>query len=166
MTEYEAPCVDVIGSVTDVTLQLDDGSVLYDSDVIIEYLDDLSPGPSLIPEEDRHRVLTRVALCNGLMQAVLQRVMELRRPADEQSPAFVAKLQQRADRALAELESEAAEITAGELCLDQITTACALEYVDFRYRSDWRHDMPILAAWLADFGERPSMRVTRPADPT
>ncbi len=163
---YSAEFLDALNPLRQIpTLQLDDGSALYDSDVIIDYLDSVSEQPTLVPAEDRHRLLTRVALCNGLMEAVLQRVMEQRRPESERSPAFVEKLEGRADRALAELESEAAEISAGDLCLDQITTACALEYVDFRYRRDWRADMPILAGWLARFAERPSMRATRPADP-
>lgn len=145
------------------TLVLEDGATLYDSRVICPFLDSLSDRPSLYPESGRWAVLTREALGNGLMEAVLQRRMETLRPDGEQSPGFVTKLDQRIGRAIARLEEAAAELSSGPLRIDQITAACALEYTDFRFGRDWRGNAPGLSAWLDRFAERPSMQATRPS---
>ena len=141
---------------------LDDGQAIHDSRVICAYLDSISGRPTLYPEAGRWAVETRAALAIGAMEAGLQRRMELIRPAGEQSPSTIAKLEQRIDRATDGLERRAHEIAMGALRIDQIATACALEYADLRYTRDWRRRCPALAAWLAGFAERPAMVATRP----
>ena len=144
------------------TLVLDDGQAIHDSRVICAYLDSVSGRPTLYPEAGRWAVETRAALAIGAMEAGLLRRMELIRPAGEQSPSTIDKLEQRIDRATDGLERAAEEIAAGTLRIDQIATACALEYADLRYTPDWRRRCPALAAWLAGFAERPAMVATRP----
>lgn len=140
----------------------DDGSSLYDSDVIALYLDSCHSGLPLLPEADRFERLTRTHLANGLMEAVLQRVMETRRPDGERSESVVAHLEGRIHRVLDHLR-DLPPLPAGEaLCLDEITLACALAYVDFRYRTDWRADRPQLDAWLTPVLERPAFQVSAP----
>lgn len=146
------------------TLVLDDGTVLHDSAVICAYLNAIGGDHDLVPAGERWAVETRVALANGLMEAVLQHRMEQARPDEEQSAGFIAKLEARVARVLPHLEASAPVIAAGSLRLDQIATACALEYVDFRHPHHWRATCPRLAAWLADFSRRPSMLASRPAD--
>lgn len=144
------------------TLVLDDGTALYDSDVITEYLDSLSDKRDLYPAARRWQVLTHVALANGLMEAVLQRFMETQRPEQERSPAFIAKLEARIERSIAHLEAISGEITGGPLAMDQIALGCALEYVGLRYGDGWRADCSRLVEWLDPFSQRPSMVATRP----
>jgi glutathione S-transferase len=143
-------------------LVTDDGEALFDSDVILAWLDGMHDGPALIPEDARWPVLTRVALGNGLIEAVLYRVMELKRAEGEQSPAFIAKMEGRVARALSRLEASARALSADTLRADDITIACALEYADFRYPEDWRGNCPALAHWLEAVSARPSMTVSVP----
>ncbi len=145
------------------TLMLGDGTAIYDSDVICGYLNSLGSETDLIPAAGRWAVETRTALANGLMEAVLQRTMELNRPEAERSPAFIQKLEQRVGRAIPHLEGLASEIAAGPIRLDQIAVACALEYCDFRYPHDWRDRCPALAGWLEALSQRPSMVASRPS---
>ena len=144
------------------TLLLDDGTPIYDSDVITAYLATLSSKHDLYPDARRWGVLTRLSLANGLMEAVLQRFMEISRPEDERSPAFIARLEARIGRCARHFETLMAEIAGRPLAMDQIGLGCALEYMEFRYNDRWRSECPGLVAWLRDFGERPSMRETRP----
>lgn len=143
-------------------LTLDDGRTIFDSDVILDFLDTCHPGPALISTGDRHADLTRIHLANGLIEAVLQRIMEIKRPDGEKSPGFIQHLEQRADRVIATLEAQVGNLNADLADAPSIATACALEYADFRYRDDWRNTAPGLAAWLAEVASRPSMMATRP----
>lgn len=144
------------------TLLLADGRAIYDSRVICAYFDSISGRPSLFPPSDRWGTEVRTALAVGLMEAGLQRRMEIVRPDGEKSTGVIAKLEFRMDRAIDKLETMADEIGAGDLRMDQIATACALEYTDFRRGSDWRRRCPRLVAWLDGFSQRGSMAQTRP----
>jgi glutathione S-transferase len=142
-------------------LVTDENEPVYDSDVILQFLDRMHIGGRLFPEGD-WPVLTRTSLANGLIEATLQRIMELRRPAQEQSRTFIEKMEARISRVLHQLDGTA-DLLAGDLVrADQITTACALEYVDFRFRRDWRDQFPALAGWLATASRRSSMAGTAP----
>lgn len=142
-------------------LVTDEDEPVYDSDAILQYLDRKHIGGALFPEGD-WPVLTRTSLANGLIEATLHRIMEVRRPSQEQSRTFIEKMEARIWRALHQLE-RTADLLAGNLArADQITTACALEYVDFRFRRDWRDQYPSLAGWLAAASQRPSMTDTAP----
>jgi len=160
---YSATFLDGLNPLRQIpTLVLDDGQAIHDSRVICAYLDSVSGRPTLYPAAQRWAVKTRAALATGAMEAGLQRRMELIRPAGEQSPSTIAKLEQRIDRATDGLERVAHQIALGALRIDQIATACALEYADLRYTRDWRRRCPALAAWLEGFAERPAMVATRP----
>jgi len=141
------------------TLVTNDGEAVFDSSVILGYLDTLHADDRLLPDT---RVATRVALADGLIEATLQRIVELRRPAGEQSPAFVTKLEARIARALAAIDRAVGQVSLDPLRADAITIACALDYVDFRYNADWRAAYPALSAWQAAIAARPSLQRTRP----
>ncbi|MGF7162451.1 glutathione S-transferase [Rhodoligotrophos appendicifer] len=145
-------------------LVLDDGSALFDSMTIMTYLDTQHQGAALFPDDRKWSVMTRVSLCDGLMESVLLRVMEVRRPQNEQSPAFIAKLESRIDHALAALDHLLAERDPQDstLLADDIAAICAMGYVDFRYGTEWREQYPKAAAWSAAYAERPSVVATAP----
>jgi glutathione S-transferase len=145
------------------TLELDDGRAVYDSRVIAAYFDSISGRPTLYPEGAGWDLQVRLALAIGVMEAGVQRRMEVTRPDAQRSAALMAKLETRIGRAIARLETLAPIIAAGDLRIDQIATAVALEYTDFRYTRDWRKAAPRLADWLARFAERPSLVETRPS---
>lgn len=133
------------------TLILADGSSLYDSRVIADYLDHLSGGGKLIPADpDRRFAALRLqALGDGINDAALLiRYETATRPAALRDPEAIALQQGKIDRALATLE---AVPPAGPPDIGQIALACALGYLDLRFEGAWRQTHPRLAAWLAGF---------------
>lgn len=144
------------------TLVLEDGNSLYDSDVILAYLDTRHDGPPLIPAERRWQMMTEVALASGMIEATLNRIMEVRRPDGERSPDFITKLEDRIWRTVDALSGREMPSPGSVLRADDITLFCALEYLDFRFTQDWRQRAPALDAWHAATKDRASFVVTRP----
>jgi glutathione S-transferase len=147
------------------TLVLDDGTVIYDSPVICEYLDGLSGAPKLHPAEPKARLvaLRRQALGDGFLDLlVLLRDERLR--ADP-SDAHKTSAAVRKAAVLNSLDAEAAALSAAPFGIGHIAIGCALSYLDFRYADeDWRKDHPRIAGWHASFAARPSVRATEPVD--
>jgi glutathione S-transferase len=162
---YGADFLDALNPLRQIpTFVSETGVPIYDSRVICEYFDSVSGKPSLIPAAQRWEVQTRWSLAIGVMEAGLQRRMELIRPEREKSPGVIAKLEIRIDRSLARLERDAGAIRQADLRMDAIAAAVALEYTDFRYQRQWRRSCPALAGWFEGFAQRESMTRTRPQD--
>lgn len=147
------------------TLILDDGEVLYDSPVILEYLDTLHGGPKLIPPDGkpRWRALRHQALGDGILDSLVSIVFEDRRKPELRWAAWVQHHQDNIDRGLDVLEREAA-LLDGPVTVGQIAVACAVGFLEFR-KHDWRTGRPRLAAWFDAFNRRPSMTGTMPQLP-
>lgn len=152
-------------------LVLDDGTTLYDSPVVCEYLDSLHERPRLIPPEgpERWAALRRQALADGLLDAAIMRRIESLRLEGQQSADVAARQKRKIDRALdafeADAEAHALADPRGPLTIAEIAAACALGYLDHRFPDDdWRLNRPALASWFDDMGERPSMAATRPPE--
>lgn len=145
-------------------LVLDDGAVLYDSPVIVEYLDSLDGAVRLIPAEGpaRWQVLRRQALGDGILDAASAIVMENRRPDEQRSPDWLGRWQAAIERSLDALEAEIDDF--GEAVnLGHVAFGAVLGYLDFRLPDlDWRAAHPKSASWFAAFSQRPSMIATRP----
>lgn len=134
-------------------LILEDGSELYDSRVICDYLDSLLPEPRLIPASgpERYRVLRLGALADGIMEAALLLVYEKRfRPEDLRSADWARRQQSKIETALDWLEASLPGWTA-EPDYGDVSLAAALGYLDFRHEGRWRTGRPQLVAWLAAF---------------
>jgi len=144
-------------------LRLDDCTCLYDSWVICEYLDTLTPMPRLIPDGTaRIDVLRRSALADGVLDAAVTARMELLRPEPMRWPPWTERQQRAIRRSLAVMEQDVAALGAA-VTLAHIEFAVVLEYLDFRLPElAWREAHPALAAWLTQFSQRPSMRATVP----
>jgi glutathione S-transferase len=135
------------------TLLLVDGTVIYDSRVIVEYLD-LHAGGGLIPADPAARIgaLCQQALGDGLAEAALLMVYEGRfRAAERREPTWVAHQQGKVDRALAHLEAAPPAEPTNRPDIGQIAIACALGYLDLRFEGRWRETHPTLVAWLDRF---------------
>lgn len=148
------------------TLILDDGTALYDSRVICEYLDTLHAGPKLFPADASARwaALRRQALGDGLMEVILLRLGEQARPPATQSEKHLSAYRLKIATALDRLESEA-EGLAGPPGIDHIAIGCALAHLDFRFAAEnWRAGRATLARWYGDFARRPSMQATEYVD--
>lgn len=147
-------------------LVLEDGSVLYDSRVIAEYIDHLDGADRLLPKgEDRFAVLRMQALADGLLDAALLQVYETRfRPEEKRYDQWLEYQAEKVSRALAHLEAAPpARVAAGDVPhIGQIAIACALGYLDLRFAGTWRADHPALVDWLAAFEAAvPSFAATR-----
>jgi len=146
------------------TLVADDGLVIYDSPVICEYLDSLHTGQKLIPASGTTRwlALRLQALADGVLDAAVMRYLERGREPAQRSAEWDAKQRQVVCHALVYLNDHAAQWQHA-LTIGQISVACALGYLDFRFTDeDWRDAAPKLAAWFAGFSQRPSMLNTVP----
>jgi glutathione S-transferase len=150
-------------------LTADDGTVLYDSPVICEYLDSLHGGAKLFPPPGPQRwiALRQQALADGILEAGILARYESLRPKELQWPDWTEGQMRKVRGAVAALEVEIGQgLLRGPLTIGQIAVGCALGYLDFRYASlEWRTGAPGLGRWYADFAERPSMRQTVPQDP-
>jgi len=134
-------------------LILANGTALYDSRVICEYLDSLSPQPPLFPPvgAERFNVLTRASRAEGLMDAALLVVYEDRfRPEEKRSSDWVARQQGKIDATLAVFEADLPHVS-GPVDISHIGLAAALGYLDFRLGGRWRAAHPGLVAWLDRF---------------
>jgi glutathione S-transferase len=147
------------------TLVLDDGTVIYDSPVICQYLDSLDPVPKLHPIEPKARLvaLRRQALGDGFLDMlVLLRDERLRANPSEVHKASAAV---RKAAVLKSLDQEAENLAAAPFGIGHVAIGCALSYLDFRYSDeDWRKGHPRIASWHSTFAARPSVRATEPID--
>lgn len=148
-------------------LRLDDGTVLHDSRVILEYLDLQHVGNPLIPREGaaRWRRLTLAALADAIMDAAVNtRYETFLRPEEKRWDAWIEAQQDKIRRGLAHLEAEhVAELTS-VFDVAAIGVACALGYIDLRMPDfGWRDRQPQLAAWFAEVSQRESMLTTDPS---
>ena len=146
------------------TFITDDGTVLYDSRVIVEYLDVLGNG-KLIPRNGAARwsVLTEHSLADGVLNAaLLTRYEGALRPEELRWREWTAAQLDKVACGLDALETRAARFDE-RVDLATIAFGCALGYLDFRFATlGWRDMHPNAAAWFARFGERGSMVATRP----
>ena len=130
----------------------EDGEAIFDSRVIVEYLDGLAGGERLIPADlaERIRALTLQALADGIADAALLQVYErrMREPA-ERSAKWVDYQAGKVARGLAALESKPPE--TGATHVGAIALACALGYLDLRFAGEWRAGHPRLVDWLGAF---------------
>ncbi len=149
------------------TLILDDGTALYDSRVICEYLDALHDGPKMHPAggQARFTALRRQALADGLLDTLLTWLLERIKPAEQQQPALISGCRLKLQSVLSAMEREAEALAAEPFGIGQIATGTALSYVDFRFADErWRDAHPKLAAWHASFAKRPSVLATEHAN--
>jgi glutathione S-transferase len=146
-------------------LVLEDGMVLFDSRVILDYLDHRAGGGVIIPKEAaaRFAALRLQALADGLMDASILLIYEGRwRSAERHEPKWVDHQAGKVARALASLEAAPPQLDAPPN-VGQIAVACALGYRDFRFAGTWRKDHPRLVAWLDRFAARvPAFAATTP----
>jgi len=148
------------------TLVLEDGTTLFDSPVIVEYLDQLAGGGRVVPADTKARfaALRLQALCDGILDAALLVVYEGRfRKPEMKVQSWIDRQLGKIDRALAVLEAAPPAI-GNPPDVGQITLACALGYLDLRIEGRWRKDHPKLVAWVDQFAARvPAFAKTKPA---
>ena len=149
-------------------LILEDGTPLYDSHVIVEYLDSASPVSRLIPSSGRDRAMVKrwEALSDGISDAAATIFLERKRPTLQQSPEWILRQQQKITRGL---EAAAQELGTNKWCngsfytLADIALVCALGYLALRFPEvAWRTSFPNLADLSRSLEKRASFVATLP----
>jgi glutathione S-transferase len=151
-------------------LVLDDESTLFDSRVIVEYLDNMTPNNRLLPAPSRERIAVKrwEAAADGCLDAAVLVVMENKRPAKERSKDWIARQMGKVGRSIdfiAEELGDNAWCMGTHFSLADIATGCALGYLDFRFPElDWRARHPNLARLYEKLMQRPGFADTIPRD--
>lgn len=149
------------------TLELGDGTVIYNSPVIIEYLDSLHAGSKLYPIAwpDRLIALRRHALGQGMLDAALPLLSEGFRPVDRQSEPHKNLWRAKLFTAVDSLEHEAEALGASGFTVGHLAIGVALAYLDFRFADmAWREGHEKLSAWHAMFNARASVMANAVVD--
>lgn len=154
-------------------LVLDDGESLYDSRVIVEYLDHRTPLGQLIPHDHLAKIKVRrwEALADGVCDAAVAVVMEQRKPETQQSSAQIDKQMAKIMQGLAVLD---ADLLKKKWCVNEtfsladIALGCSLAYFDLRFKQlrwdgkTWQDKFPNLAKHYNVLIKRPSFKQTMP----
>ena len=149
------------------TMVTDQGQVLFDSDVICEYLDSMHAGTPLHPVEPalRWQALRWRAFGSEMLDVLILWRNERGRPPAQQLSQLLEVFGAKMNAGLAMLEKEASVFRGAPFNIGHVAMGCALGYVDFRFPDlNWRAGHPQLSAWQAEFERRPSARHTRPDD--
>ena len=147
-------------------LILPDDSTIYDSGIIIEFLQDVAGTDRLLPlrGRERYRALTLSRLADGVMDASDLIVYESRfRPDLPHSPRWLAHQRGKILRGLTEFENSLPDPNKTDIV--SICLSCALGYLDWRKQVDWRATYPGLVSWLERFSaHEPAFERTRAKD--
>ena len=149
-------------------LILDDGDSVYDSRVIVEYLDNHAPGTHLSPQDNSSKIWVRrwEALSDGICDAAVSVMLEGRRPEAQQSQAIIDRQLEKVMRGLEVLNLD---ITKKKWCVNEtfsladIAVGCMLGYLDVRHKQlNWQDNYPNLAKHYSVLVKRPSFKMTMP----
>jgi glutathione S-transferase len=140
-----------------------DGPAIYDSRVIMRYLDNMADA-NLYPNTSLYEVLTLEATAIAIMDATVSMAYEVRlRPETQQSPDWIEAQWGKAARGIEAINARWMSHLNGPLNAAQIATSCALGYIDLRHNGrNWRKGNDALAKWQAEFETRESMVATKP----
>jgi len=165
--DTQVPLYNPLGKVP--CLIMDDGGAMFDSRVIVEYLDTLTPVGKLIPQGSRERAEVKCweALADGLLDAaVLMRVEHTQRPPELRSAAWQARQAGKVNNALRAMNSGIADhpwCTGNYFTLADVAVGCALFWLDLRFPDiAWRSEYPALVRLADKLAERPSFKDTVP----
>jgi glutathione S-transferase len=150
-------------------LIMEDGSSMYDSRVIAEYLDTLTPVCKLLPPNGRDRADVKVweALSDGVLDAaVLVRLEKTLRPAEQQSAAWIERQMGKVHAGLAVMSGNLGEspfCKGNHYTLADVAVGCTLGWLLFRFPEiDWRSDYANLARLFDKLSERASFKESVP----
>lgn len=151
-------------------LLLDDGTPLFDSRVIVEYIDNVTPNNKLFPAPNRERIEVKrwEALADGLLDAAVAALLEGKRPDGEKSAGWIERQLGKVDRSLAFMADELGEknfCMGTHFSMADIAVGTALGYLSFRFPAiDWQERHANLAKLYDKLMQRPSFAETVPHD--
>lgn len=149
-------------------LVLDDESTLFDSRVIVEYLDNMTPNNKLLPASGRERITVKrwEALADGISDAAAAAFLEAKRPKKQQSQEWIDRQRGKIALALESISEEIGEAPwcfGNSMCLADIAVGAALGYLAFRFPDiDFQAQHPNLGRLYEKLMQRPSFQDTIP----
>lgn len=166
--DAKTPAFNPLGKVP--VLVLDDGTTLFDSRVIVEFLDNASPLTRLFPAENRERIEVRrwEALADGVLDAGILARLEGQRDAKAKSAAWIDRQMGKVRAGLAAMDEGLGDkpwCAGNGYTLADVAVGACLGWLDFRYpKLDWKKERPNLARLFAKLSERPSFADTLPSE--
>ena len=166
LADSKVPDINPLGKIP--VLLLDDDTPLFDSRVIVEYIDNVTPNNKLFPAPNRERTEVKrwEALADGVIDAAVAIYLEKQRESTQQNPGWIERQFGKMRRGLAAMSADLGEKTwcNGEsYSLADIAVGCSLNYLDLRFaHMNWREQYPNLAALMAKLEARQSFIDTRP----
>ena len=152
------------------SLVMEDGTVMIDSRVMVEYLDTLTPVCKRLPPNGRDRADVKCweALADGMLDAAVSvRLERTMRPQALQSEDWMARQMRKVDLGLKSLSEQLGDkpyCTGIHYSLADVAVGCTLDWLSFRFPEiTWRDDHPNLARLYDKLSERPSFKDTVPA---
>ncbi len=168
LEDSKVPTINPLGKIP--VLMLDENTPLFDSRVIVEYIDNVTPNNKLFPAPNRERTEVKrwEALADGICEAAATAFQEAKRPKGQKSNDWIARQQGKITRGL---EFMAKELGDQAYCMGthfsmaDIAVGVALGYLDFRFADiNWRNTHPNLEKLYAKLIQRPSFADTQPHD--
>ena len=166
LPETRVPHINPLGKIP--ALVLDDDTVLFDSRVISEYLDNVAPNNKLMPAPNRERTEVKrwEALADGICDAAALVFLERKRPTKQQNPEWISRQEEKIARALEYMSEQLGEnvwCMGTHFSLADIAACCALGYLAFRFPEiSWNENHPNLARLYAKGMQRPALADTIP----
>jgi len=166
--DSKVPAFNPLGKIP--ALVLDDGSTLFDSRVIVEFLDTVSPIGKLIPANSRDRIDVKrwEAIADGVLDAGVLARLENARKAGEKSQAWIDRQMGKLSRGLEAMDGQLGDkpwCSGSAFSLADIAVGACLGWLDFRYAAlGWKNQYPNLSRHLEKLNERPSFIDTAPRE--
>lgn len=168
LADSKVPNLNPLGKIP--VLLLDDDTPLFDSRVIVEYIDNVTPNNKLFPAPNRERTEVKrwEALADGICDAAATAFLEARRPKDLQSDDWIKRQYSKITRGLAFMADELGEkpfSTGTHFSMADIAVGTALGYLNFRFANiNWQEIHPNLGKLYGKLTQRPSFADTVPHD--
>jgi len=168
LPESQIPTINPLGKIP--VLVLDDETPLFDSRVIVEYIDNVTPNNKLFPAPNRERTEVKrwEALADGVCDAAVAALLESRRPKGQKSSDWIARQQEKVSRSLAFMSAELADkpfCMGTHFSMADIAVGTALGYLSFRFPEiAWQETHANLGKLHGKLLQRPSFADTRPHD--
>ncbi|MDD2740908.1 MAG: glutathione S-transferase [Rhodocyclaceae bacterium] len=168
LPESGVPNLNPLGKIP--VLLLDDETPLFDSRVIVEYIDAVTPNNKLFPAPNRERIEVKrwEALADGICDAATSAFLEAKRPKKEQSASAISRQQDKITRSLEFMSEQLGEkpfCTGTHFSMADIAVGTALGYLAFRFADiNWQESHPNLGKLYAKLMLRPSLAETVPHD--
>lgn len=166
--DSKVPNINPLGKIP--VLVLDDETPLFDSRVIVEYIDNVTPNNKLFPAPNRERTEVKrwEALADGVCDAAINALLEGKRPIGEQSQEWITRQQGKVSRGLAFMANELGDkpfCVGTHFSMADIGVGTALGYLSFRFPNiNWQDSHPNLDKLYAKLMQRPTFADTVPHD--